>query len=45
VGNEHDTSGLLDKNVYKNNKSWKPKQEIGNEQVENNKTTIKKQTT
>jgi hypothetical protein len=40
VGNEHDTSGLLQRNVYRNKKIRKPKQ-----QVENKKTTTNNKTT
>jgi hypothetical protein len=45
MGNEHNTSGLLQRNVYVNKKKWKPKQQARNEQVENKKTTTKNRTT
>jgi len=67
AGNEHDTSGLLQKNyvyinkkkrfneletnallqrnVYRNKKIQKPKQQAGNEQVENKKTMTRNRTT
>jgi hypothetical protein len=38
MGNEHDKSGLLQKNR-------KPKQQVGNEQVKNKKTTTNNRTT
>ncbi len=45
VGNEHDTNGLLQKNVYRNKKNQKFKQQTGSEQVENKKTTTNNITT
>ncbi len=40
--NEHDASGLLQRNVYINEK---PKQQVGIKQIEYKKTTMKKETT
>jgi hypothetical protein len=45
MGNEHNTSGLLQRSVYRNKKKWKPKQQVGIEKVENKKTTTKNKTT
>ncbi len=42
--NEQDTNALLQINVNRNKKNWKPKQQVGNEQVENKKTMIKNRT-
>jgi hypothetical protein len=45
MGNEHDTSGLLQRSVYINKQKWKFKQQARNEQVENKKTMTKNRTT
>jgi hypothetical protein len=42
MGNEHDASRLLLRNVYKNGK---PKQQVGIKQIKYKKTTTKKKTT
>jgi hypothetical protein len=44
MGNEHNTSGLLQKNVYINKINQKLRQQVRNEQVENKKTMTKNKT-